>query len=109
MNLCPCGCGRLARTKKGYAGRGCYLRSIERDARIARTKAWAATPEGRAVLVRAGALGGKKTRATHWDDLLAQWGEIARTKGPSFALKTAYWRGYHTGYNKKRPYRKKAA
>ena len=96
MTLCPCGCQRPARTKQGWAARGCALRAIPREVRSARSKAFiAAHPE---VWRDAGRKGNRAWRPRRWNDLLDKWGQLARERGPSYALGVAYRRGYHTGF-----------
>jgi hypothetical protein len=71
MTVCRCGCGHRTANPSGWARRGCSLRAISPAAR----------------------------RKTQWDDLFDKWTEIARTKGPSYALREAYRRGYVGGYH----------
>lgn len=94
MTLCPCGCRRPARTKAGYAGRGCYLRSIPPEVRGARTRAWAkANPEK---FREFGRKGQQTRRKTVWDDLIDRW--LDDDVRPEDALRAAYNLGYHGGY-----------
>jgi hypothetical protein len=97
MTLCPCGCRRPARTPHGWGGRGCALRMIPRDVRSARSKAWIAAH--REDFREYGRRGNATRRKAQWDDLFDKWAQIVREKGPSYALREAYRRGYISGYH----------
>lgn len=91
---CPCGCGRPAVTKKGFAGKGCSLRLIPREVRAVRARAWALAHMD--TCRRNGQKGGWKNRPTRWDDLLDRW--LDDDMRPADALTAAYRRGYGAGF-----------
>ena len=97
MSLCPCGCGKEAKTKQGWAGRGCYLRAMPREERAAQSKrkseAWG-RDHYRQLAAKASHARFYKAM---WDDLLDKW--LDDDVRPADALKEAYTRGYRTGYN----------
>jgi hypothetical protein len=97
MTVCRCGCGHRTANPSGWARRGCSLRAISPAERSARSKAWAR--DHAEVFRAAGRKGNAVRRKAQWDDLLDKWTEIARTKGPSYALREAYRRGYISGYH----------
>lgn len=94
---CPCGCGQPVKTPKGFAGRGCSLRAIPREERVARSKRHAERL-GKAYFH---ALASKASRArfykAQWDDLLEKW--LDDDLPPKDALREAYTRGYRSGFN----------
>ena len=99
--LCKCGCG-IALTPKQlkrhglYAKRTCFLASIPKEIRVARSKAYVSAHAE--LFKAAGAKGNKAWRQRRWSDLLDRFAEAAQKHGPSAGFARAYRRGWHSGY-----------